>query len=123
MRYLTDRKRAEGLGAGHAGTHHHWRMTKSSAALIVLIPLFVLTFAPMLGRPFEEVTAHYARPFPALVAALTFLVGMLHFKDGAQIMLEDYVHGRWGRFSIVAAAGLAYAIAAVGVFAVLRLAL
>jgi succinate dehydrogenase / fumarate reductase membrane anchor subunit len=30
MRYLTARKRAEGKGAAHAGTEHHWSMTLSA---------------------------------------------------------------------------------------------
>lgn len=123
MQYLTARKRAEGLGSGHSGTGHHWMMTKTSAALIVLIPLFVFTFGRILGEPREVVQTFYARPFPALVAGLTFLVAMLHLKGGMQMMLEDYVHGTAGRIAILIASGLCYAIAAVGTFAVLRLAL
>lgn len=123
MQFLTDRKRANGLGASGTGTGHHWAMTKSSAALIVLIPLFVLTFGKILGASYDEVTAYYSRPFPALVAGLTILVSMIHLKGGMQIMLEDYIHGRAGRFWIVIASGVCYAIAAVGIFAVLRLAL
>ncbi len=49
MNYLTARKRAEGLGSAKSGTHHFWNMTVSSAALLILIPLFVFTFGPMLG--------------------------------------------------------------------------
>ena len=33
MRYLTARKRAEGKGAAHHGTEHHWYMTVSGAGL------------------------------------------------------------------------------------------
>jgi succinate dehydrogenase / fumarate reductase membrane anchor subunit len=123
MQYLTPRKRATGLGASHGGTGHHWAMTRSSAALIVLVPLFVFTFGRVLGQPHEAVLAYYARPFPALVAGLTFLVALLHLKGGMQTMIEDYVHGGAGRVAIIAASGLCYAIAAIGVFAVLRLAL
>lgn len=123
MHYLTDRKRATGLGASHTGTAHHWSMTKSSAALIVLVPLFIFTFGRILGAPYAEIVAYYHRPFPALVAGLTILVGMIHFRGGIQMVIEDYVHGEAGRFWILILAGLSYAIAAVGVFAVLRLAL
>jgi succinate dehydrogenase / fumarate reductase, membrane anchor subunit len=123
MQYLTARKRAEGLGAGHTGTANHWAMTKSSAALLILIPLFVFTFGQVLGQPHDSVLAYYSRPFPALIAGLTFLVAMLHLKDGMQTMIEDYLHGTKGRLAILIASGLCYAIAATGVFAVLRLAL
>jgi succinate dehydrogenase / fumarate reductase membrane anchor subunit len=89
----------------------------------VLVPLFLFTFGRILGQPYEAVTAYYARPFPALIAGMTFIVAMLHLKGGMQTMIEDYVHGGAGRVAILLASGLCYAIAAVGVFAVLRLAL
>ena len=49
MRYLTDRKRAIGMGSAKTGTAHFWAMKVSSFALLILIPLFVFTFGPMLG--------------------------------------------------------------------------
>ncbi|MFP4328520.1 MAG: succinate dehydrogenase, hydrophobic membrane anchor protein [Paracoccaceae bacterium] len=123
MRILTARKRAEGLGSAKSGTTHHWHMILSSAGLIVLVPLFIFTFGQSLGRPHAEVIAYYQRPFPALVAALTLLVGFLHFKDGVQTMIEDYVHGMRQKVLIIAMICLSYAAAATGLFAIARLAL
>ena len=123
MSYLTDRKRAVGLGSAKSGTSHHWSMQKSSIALIVLVPLFVFTFGCILGAPYEEVVAYYSRPFPAIVAALTLWVGMMHFKNGAQMAIEDYVHGLAGRLTIIGVTCLSYAIAATGVFALIRMAI
>ena len=123
MRFLTDRKRAVGMGASKTGTEHHWSMQMSSIALIVLVPLFVFTPGWIIGEPYEEVVAYYSRPFPAIVAALTFAVGMMHFKNGAQMAIEDYVHGLAGRLTIIAVTLLAYTIAAVSIFALIRLAL
>lgn len=93
MRYLTDRKRAVGMGSAKSGTAHFWAMKVSAVALLILIPLFVFTFGPMLGKPHAEVLEYFSRPFPAIVAALTFAVTMKHFKDGVQVLIEDYVHG------------------------------
>ncbi|EAQ04379.1 succinate dehydrogenase, hydrophobic membrane anchor protein [Pseudooceanicola batsensis HTCC2597] len=123
MRFLTDRKRAVGMGASKTGTAHHWQMQISSIALLILVPLFVLNFGAILGSSYEEVVAHYSRPYPAIVAALTLLVGMTHFKNGAQMAIEDYIHGLAGRLSIIGVTILAYAIAGVGIFSLLRLAL
>lgn len=123
MRYLTDRKRAEGMGSAKSGTEHHWSMTLSSGALLLLIPLFVFTFGPMLGQPHEAVAAYFARPFPAVVAALTFIVGFRHFAGGVQVLIEDYVHGVSQKVAIVVMTCVSYAAMAVGVFAVIRLAL
>jgi succinate dehydrogenase / fumarate reductase membrane anchor subunit len=93
MRYLTDRKRATGMGSAKSGTAHFWAMKVSSVALLILVPLFVFTFGAILGAPYEEVVAYYSRPFPAIVAALTLIVGLEHFQSGAQVLIEDYVHG------------------------------
>lgn len=123
MRYLTDRKRASGMGSARAGTEHFWSMTVSSYGLVVLVPLFVFTFGPMLGASHEAVTAYFARPFPAIVAGLTIVVGFLHFKNGVRVLIEDYVHGYMREFLIIAMTGLSWAAIATGLFALIRLAL
>jgi len=123
MAFVTDRKRAVGLGAAKAGTEHFWSMTKSSAALLILVPLFVFTFGPMLGRPHAEVVAFFARPFPAIVAGLTIVVGFVHFKNGVQVAIEDYSDGLTRKILIMVMTGVSYAAAATGLFAIARIAL
>ena len=123
MRYLTSRKRALGLGSAKSGTEHFWAMKKQSLALLVLVPMFVFTFGPVLGGDHATVTAYFARPFPAIVAALTIAVGFVHFKDGAQVLIEDYVHGLTQKVLLLLVVILSYGAAAVGLFAIGRLAL
>ncbi|TMM51606.1 succinate dehydrogenase, hydrophobic membrane anchor protein [Sulfitobacter sabulilitoris] len=123
MQYLTDRKRAAGLGSAKSGTAHFWSMTVSSGALLVLIPLFVFTFGPMLGAPHADVVAYFGRPFPAIVATLTIVVTFKHFNDGVQTLIEDYVHGLAQKVSIVVMTCISFAAAATGLFAIARLAL
>ncbi|WP_339760567.1 succinate dehydrogenase, hydrophobic membrane anchor protein [uncultured Sulfitobacter sp.] len=123
MAYLTDRKRALGMGSAKSGTAHFWSMKVSAVALLILIPLFVFTFGAALGGTYEEVLAYYAKPFPAIVAALTLTVGFKHFNDGAQVMIEDYVHGLAQKLSIILMTCLSYGAAAVGLFAIARIAL
>jgi succinate dehydrogenase / fumarate reductase membrane anchor subunit len=120
---MTDRKRAVGLGAAKSGTEHHWRMTVSSYALVILTPLFVFTFGPILGAPYTEVASYFARPFPAIVAGLMIVVGMLHFKNGVQVLIEDYVHGMARHWLIIAMVCLSYAVIATAILALARLAL
>jgi|SRR6056297_576535 len=123
MAYMTDRKRAEGLGSAKTGTEHFWSMTQSSVALVVLVPLFVFTFGAILGAPHEEVVAYFSRPFPAIVAALTLVVSLVHFKGGVQVAIEDYVDGLTRKVLIIAMTCVSYALIAVGLFALVRLAL
>ncbi|SFB17802.1 succinate dehydrogenase subunit D [Poseidonocella pacifica] len=123
MRFLTDRKRAVGLGAAKSGVEHFWAMKVSSVALLFLVPLFVITFGRTLGADYEAVQAYYARPFPAIVAALTLVVGFKHFNDGVQVLIEDYVHGIAQKIALIAMTCISYAAAATGVFAIAKLAL
>ncbi len=123
MRYLTDYKRATGLGSAHSGAHHHWQMQVSSAVLVVLIPLFMFTFGSALGSDYDAVLAYYARPFPAIVAGLTLVVGLVHFKNGAQIMIEDYTQGFARKAAVIVATAFSYTCIAIGLFALVKLAL
>ena len=123
MAFLTDRKRAAGLGSAKSGTDHHWKMMVTSVALLLLVPLFVFTFGKILGSSYDEVVAYYQRPFPAVVAILTMLVGWFHFRKGAQTLIEDYVHGMARKITIIAVICLSYSAAAFAVFAIIRIAL
>ncbi len=123
MAYLTDRKRAMGMGSAKTGTAHHWQMMVTSVALLGLIPLFLFTFGHIVGAPYAAVVAYYARPFPAIVAGLTFLVGAIHFRSGVQVLIEDYVHGFARKALIIAMICLSYTAAATGLFAIARIAL
>jgi succinate dehydrogenase / fumarate reductase membrane anchor subunit len=123
MDFSTARKRAAGLGSAKSGTHHFWSMQVSSVALVLLVPLFIFTFGRILGAPHDEVIAYYSRPFPALVAALTLVVGFMHFKNGVQVMIEDYTGGLTRKYLIIGTTILSYAAAATGLFAIARIAL
>ncbi len=123
MAYLTDRKRAVGMGSAKTGTEHHWQMMVTSVALLFLIPAFVFTFGAILGSTYEEVIAYYQRPFPAVVAILTMLVGWFHFRKGVQTLIEDYVQGLARKIAIIAMICVSYSAAAFAVFAIIRIAL
>lgn len=123
MRYITPRKRAEGKGAGHAGTEHHWSMTVSAAGLAFLVPVWLYVFGKTLGQSREVVLETFAHPFPAILTALVLVVGMRHFAMGATTMIEDYARGSARKMLIIFVTSLAWVIAATGLFALARIAL
>lgn len=123
MRYITDRKRVDGLGSGREGTHHHWQMMVSSILLVPLVPLFVFVFGAAFGGTYEEVTAFFSRPFPAIVCALSLVVIIMHMMREAHAAIEDYVHGTAGKLTLIATSAFAYGLIAVGLFALARMAL
>jgi succinate dehydrogenase / fumarate reductase, membrane anchor subunit len=123
MRYLTDRKRAIGKGAAHAGTEHHWFMQVSAVGLAILVPIFVIAFGRILGGSYDEVRAFFGRPFVAILAGLTLFVGMRHFAAGATMMIDDYSQGTMRKALIITAISLSYVVIATGFYALIRLAL
>jgi succinate dehydrogenase / fumarate reductase membrane anchor subunit len=123
MPYITARKQVAGLGAAGSGTDHFWKVTISSVALVLLVPLFVFTFGPVVGEPYAEVAAYYSRPFPALVAVLTLIVGWWHFAKGAHVLITDYTRGMTRKVLIIAVHIVSYAAALAGLYALARLAL
>ena len=106
MRYLTARKRAEGLGSAHHGTGHH-----------------IVVLARTLGGGIEEVRATFSNPFVAILTGLFLFVGMRHFAKGAQMTFEDYAHGFTREALIMATNALSYLTIAAGFYALVKLAL
>ncbi len=123
MRYLTDRKRARGRGASGTGTEHHWLMIVSAAGLAVLTPAVVYIFGTALGSGYEQAYAILSHPFSAIVTAIALLVGLDHFRRGAQMMIEDYLHGLGKKIAVIAVIALSWFLMACGLFALARIAL
>ena len=123
MRYLTDRKRAEGRGAAHTGTEHHWFMQISAFGLALIVPTFLFIVGRALGGSHADVIATFSRPIPAIITGLTLFVGMQHFRKGAQMAIEDYTKKSTRRVLIMVVTALSYGLTATGLYALAKIAL
>ena len=123
MAFLTDRKRASGLGSAKEGTHHHISMQISAVALVILMPMFLLTFGRALGGGHDDILAYYSQSGPAIIAVLTLLVGFVHFNNGVRSAIEDYTGGLTRKALLLASTIVSYGAAATGVFAIAKIAL
>lgn len=124
MRYLTPRKAAKGLGAAGPGsaTAHHWSMTVNSVALAILTPAFIYVIASAIGLPHAGVVAYFSQPYPAIVTALFLIVGFLHFINGTQIMIDDYLDHTERKVAVIASQLFGWAVIAASVYALARMA-
>lgn len=123
MRYLTDRKRAEGKGASGTGTEHHWYMQVSSVGLALVVPILVYVIGSTLGSDRETVLEVFSNPVIAILTGLGLFVGMAHFRKGAQMMIEDYWKKSTKKVLIISAIVLSYGLTAFGLFALAKIAL
>lgn len=122
MRYITPLKAAEGLGSAHTGTAHHWAMTVSACALVLLTPAFLLVVGTAIGLPQDGVIAYFGRPYPALVTALFVIVGMIHFMKGTRIMIDDYFQHTARKVAIIISVIFGWAVIATAIFALVKMA-
>jgi len=94
MTYKTDYARARGWGSAREGVHHFWLQRVSAIALIPLTVLFVFPFASALGSGYEAVRATYQSTWNAVIAISFVIVCLWHLKLGLQVIIEDYVHSK-----------------------------
>ena len=123
MRFITARKRAEGMGAAHHGTDRHWYMIVSAVGLAVLIPIFIYVLGNAIGEGHERVIEIFSHPFNAILSGLVLFFGMRHFAEGSTMMIEDYWQGVPRRLLVICAQSFAYGVSAIGLFALAKIAL
>ena len=74
------------------GTAHWISQRAVSAILIPLTVIFIFPFLKHIDLEYSQIVALYTNPFRAVVTLLFFSLTLLHFKQGAQVVIEDYVH-------------------------------
>jgi succinate dehydrogenase / fumarate reductase, membrane anchor subunit len=115
--------RVTGLGAAKEGVSHWWSQRVTSVALVLLGLWFVASLLRMPNFGHEVVTTWMAMPFNAVL--LLLLIGTLiyHSQLGVQVVVEDYVHHHGVKIATMMLLTFAHvALAALAIFAVLRLA-
>jgi len=118
MTMQTPTARVRGLGSAKQGAEHWWQHRLSAVAMAVLTPLFLISFAVQLGKPWEEVASFYKSPINAIIAALFLIATFHHLRLGLQVVIEDYVHGGAGKAALIAMKLLSFGIGFAAVFAV-----
>jgi succinate dehydrogenase / fumarate reductase membrane anchor subunit len=115
--------RAMGLGSAKEGVSHWWAQRVTAIALVPLLIWFVAELVALTGAPRAAVTAWLHAPFPAIATVLLLIAVFYHMALGLQVVVEDYVHSEWLKLSsLVLVKLVAFALAAAGIFAVLRIA-
>ena len=116
--------RVRGLGSAHSGAHHWWieRLTSISTLLLFFWLGASLLTLPALDH--QTIVGWLSSPTAAVPMLLLIVSTFWHLKLGMQVVIEDYVHDAgWKLFSIVLLKFFTILLAALAIFAVLKIAL
>jgi len=114
--------RVLGLGAAKEGPAHWWSQRITAVALVALTLWFVASLLRFDPTDFAAVTDWVRSPVNAVLLILLIGVTIYHSMLGLQVVIEDYVYGGLRVITLVTVNFVHYLIAAIALFAVLRIA-
>jgi succinate dehydrogenase / fumarate reductase membrane anchor subunit len=113
------------LGQGSAGGSHHWWTQRVGS--VALIPLGLWLAVALLSLPdlgHGAVRAWLSHPVHAVLMLVTIPLVAHHSYLGAQVVIEDYVHGKGKKVATMLVVQFVHVLAAAAAFfAVLRVSL
>jgi succinate dehydrogenase / fumarate reductase membrane anchor subunit len=122
MKGGTELGRVRGLGSAKHGTHHWWNQRLTAGANLVLMAWFIISLARLPAFDHATIAAWVSSAWVALPLILLTLSVCWHMRLGLQIVIEDYQHDESRVVLMVLLNFYAVAVAAVAIFAILRLA-
>jgi succinate dehydrogenase / fumarate reductase membrane anchor subunit len=123
MSLRTPLGRALGLGAAKEGAGHWWAQRVSSIALALLSLWLVGALVALGDYGHASVIGFIGRPLNAVLLALLVGTAVYHSQLGVQVVVEDYVTNHATKIvSMLLLNFLHVVLAALGIFAILRIA-
>lgn len=115
--------RVLGLGSAKEGVAHWWSQRVTAAALVLLGLWFVASLLCLDDFSHGTVLAWLSVPRNAVLASLLIGTAAYHSQLGVQVVVEDYIANKgWKIVTLLLVNFLHLALAALGVFSVLRIA-
>ena len=124
MSLRTPLGKALGRGPAGGGVSHWWTQRVSAVALLPLTAWFAISLVTHPLQSYEAIRGWLGQPWVAVPAILLVLTLALHSKLGVEVVIEDYVHGKGGKTTLLLLSTFIHVAAAVAaMFAILVLAL
>lgn len=101
--YRSPLGRARGLGASHGGVHHWWIQRLTAIGLVPLGFWLLYALIKVSFYDYSQTVSWLSRPLNAALMTACVLTGLYHGMLGTQVIIEDYIHCRLLRTSLMAA--------------------
>jgi succinate dehydrogenase / fumarate reductase membrane anchor subunit len=112
--------RARGLGSAKDGVSHWWLQRLTAIALIPLGIWLVASVVCLAGADHAAITQWLSAPFTLGALSLTLIAAFYHAVLGLQVVIEDYVHTKATKLTLIILVQFAaFAFAAAGIIALL----
>ena len=123
MSLQTPLGKVRGLGPAGNGVHHWWLQRLTAVALVPLGVWLLVSLVTLPSLDFVTVATWMGGTWTASLLTLLVLTASWHSRLGMQVIIEDYVHDHGLKTVTLVLSGFVHALlAALGVFAVLRVA-
>ncbi len=120
----TPMAKVRGLGAAHSGTEHFWHQRVTAVSNLVLVLALLAVLVTTFGRDYAATLAVVSHPAVAMVLILLAISVGVHMRLGMTVIIEDYVHGKGLKMAaVILNTFFSFAVAAVAIFAILRISL
>jgi succinate dehydrogenase / fumarate reductase membrane anchor subunit len=93
--------RVRGLGSAREGVGHWWVQRMTALALIPLGIWFVASVVCLAGADHAAITQWLSAPFTLGALALTILAAFYHAVLGLQVVVEDYIHAKIAKHTLI----------------------
>lgn len=115
--------RVLGLGSAKEGVSHWWAQRVTAVGLVLLTLWFVSALLRLNDFSYVAVTTWIGAPVNAVLLCLLIGTATYHSQLGVQVVVEDYVASKgWKVATMLLLKFIHIALAALGIFSVLRMA-
>ncbi len=95
--------RVKGLGASGHGVEHWWLHRMTAVSNIPLIIAFVIIVASLAGINHAGAIAIVSHPLVVIILILAVISVTIHMRLGMQSIIEDYVHEKGWKLTVLIA--------------------